>query len=86
MSAHGPHGLRGAHGFQMETAVALLGAPLGEGGGGADVVAVMCGAGQHVQRGIGAYENLRSQVAQKHATAMDVASQIQKRAMPQLAF
>ena len=43
-------------------------------------------AGQHVQRGIGAYENLRSQVAQKHAQAVDVASQIQKRALPQLAF
>ena len=44
------------------------------------------GMGQNVQRGIGAYENLRSQVAQKHAQAVDVASQIQKRAMPQLAF
>ena len=43
-------------------------------------------AGSTVQRGIGAYENLRSQVAQKHATAVDVASQIQKRALPQLAF
>ncbi len=44
------------------------------------------GMGQHVQKGIVASENLRTQVAQKHAQAVDVASQIQKRALPQLAF
>ena len=44
------------------------------------------GAGQTVQKGIGAYENLRSQVQQQHAKAVDVAGQIQKRALPQLQF
>ncbi len=44
------------------------------------------GAGQTVSRGIGAYENLRSQVPQQHQKAVDVAGQIQKRALPQLTF
>ncbi len=43
-------------------------------------------AGQSVHKGIGAYENLRSQVQQQHQKAVDVAGQIQKRALPQLAF
>jgi len=42
--------------------------------------------GQGIQQAIGAYENLRGQVQQKHAQAVDVAGQIQKRALPQLAF
>ncbi len=43
-------------------------------------------ASQHAQKAIGGYENLRSQVAQKHQKAVDVAGQIEKRALPQLAF
>ena len=42
--------------------------------------------GQGIQQAIGAYENLRGQVQQKHDQAVDIAGQIQKRALPQLAF
>ena len=42
--------------------------------------------GQGIAQAIGAYENLRSQVQQKHQQVTDVAGQIQKRALPQLAF
>ena len=41
---------------------------------------------QGIQQAIGAYENLRGQVQQKHDQAVDIAGQIQKRALPQLAF
>ena len=43
-------------------------------------------AQQGAQQAIGAYENLRSQVQQKHQQVTDVAGHIQKRALPQLAF
>ena len=43
-------------------------------------------AQQGAQQAIGAYENLRGQVQQKHAQAMGVMGQIQKVPLPQMAF